>query len=119
MNNTLDLGKISIAIPQDCPDAARFKKIVTHAFNQNFASADFAERCQAAFQQSLIVPQPFAAVAEASYHYRRALLALSPDAQAWGAFEDDVNRAFADFEDDGETKDPAIPGWMPDWIKLA
>ena len=118
MAYTVDLDTILLTTPWDCPDPDTFETVVKRQFSKQFADAEHAARCQTAWKQTLITPHFFAGNAEASHHYHLALLALSPDAQAWWAFEEAVNREFDDREGDGTPKQPAIPGWLPDWVHL-
>ncbi len=118
MTTTFDLAGVTFAVPADCPDPVRFEAIVRKIFGRHYPEASRAAEGRAAYRQTMLVPLPFSANPEATDHYRLASLALSQPAQAWVAFGEAVNREFADFEDDGDRKDPAIPGWSPDWISL-
>ena len=104
--------------PADCPDPERFKAVVQQVFARHFSDDSHAAQCLTAWLQAQQVPQPFRANPDAASHYRQASMALSRAAQTWAAFEADANREFADYEDDGDRKDAAIPGWSPDWIAL-
>ena len=119
MTNTIDLGFTTIDIPQDCPKPWAFEDIVKGLLYAKFPEVKDAAKCKRAWEHTKIIPEPFASNLTAAGHYSSALLALSPYAQAWIAFQEQVNRAFSDQEDDGDRKEPAIPGWTPEgWIKF-
>ena len=118
MTTTFDLAAVTFTVPADCPDPVRFEAIVRKIFARHFPEAIQAAECRSAYRQTMHVPLPFSANPEAASHYRQASLALSQPAQTWGTFEEAVNREFADFEDDGDRKEPAIPGWSPGWVSL-
>lgn len=118
MTTTFDLAAITFTVPADCPDPVQFQAIVREIFERHFSETSRAAESRTAYRQTMQVPLPFSANPEAAAHYRQASLALSQPAQTWVAFGEAVNREFRDYEDDGDRKEPAIPGWSPDWISL-
>ena len=118
MIDTVEIASIALTIPDDCPDKVRFVAILRKSLETHFPDGGNAVECRMAWRQVQLVPPPFDANPDAACHYTRAALALSRPAQHWEAFEAAVNREVADFEDDGGRKEPAIPGWSPDWISF-
>lgn len=119
MTDVIQLGTLAILIPAGCPDPATFETVIKKTLLKHFGEAELAVKCKDAWLQTQIVPQPFLANDTAADHYCEALIALSPQAQAWIAFEEDVNDQFNDYDEDGSDQTPAIPGWAPNWINLA
>lgn len=117
--NTIQLGPVTIAIPESCPQPDIFKAVFAKVMTHRFGLADAAADAASQWKNIRVVPQPFAANGEAARHYREACLALNPKAKAWDNFADELFRAFLDFDEDGSDQTPPIPGWSPDWVDLA
>lgn len=119
---TLNIGRLSVEIPADCPDRSVFENVTRDQLQWTFGGdpgrAAFAK---SEYDRCMEVPEPFVKNADAASHYQSAQLAMSPAGQQWQMFKDSLQARFLDrHPDDGSAQEPAIPGWQPPWeIRMA
>ena len=118
-STVIEFGSTTITVPESCPQPDLFKALFLKIMAARFGSQEKAAKALAQWKSVRIVPQPFAGHPEAEQFYRRARLALDPEAQAWEQFEDALFSACLAYDEDGRAQTPAIPGWSPDWTDLA
>jgi hypothetical protein len=118
----LNIGRLSIEIPADCPDRPVFESVVRDELQSRFGDdAGRAALAKSEFDRCMEVPKPFVQNADAASHYQSAQLALSPPAHKWQMFKDGLRARFLEHHpDDGSAQEPEIPGWQPPWeIRIA
>jgi hypothetical protein len=118
---TLNIGRLSVKIPADCPDRSVFENVVRDELQSTFGGdAARAAFAKSEFDRCMEVPQRFIGNPDGANEYRRAQLAKSPGGQEWWAFKDGLQDRFCDYRrDDGSIHEPAILGWQPGEIRIA
>lgn len=114
---TLNIGRLAVEIPADCPDRSVFEAVVKDQLQWTFGGdAGRAAFAKSEYDRCMEVPEPFAQNAAAASHYQSAQLAMSPAGQRWQIFKNSLQAHFLErHPDDGTAQDPAIPGWEPRW----
>ena len=118
---TLNIGRLSVKIPADCPDRSVFENVVRDELQSTFGGdAARAAFAKSEFDRCMEVPEPFIRNPHAADYYRHAQLEMSPAGQQWHAFKDNLQGRFLDYRrDDGTVHEPAIRGWEPGEIRIA
>jgi hypothetical protein len=99
MDNTapLNIGRLSVEIPADCPDRSVFENVVRYELESKFGGdAGRAAFAKSEFDRCMDVPEPFVRNVDAADHYRDAQLAMSPAGQQWQMFKDSLQAHFLD-----------------------
>lgn len=101
----------SCTMPPGCPDPETFKRVTKQLVRERFGSEEKAVAALRAYEGVLDTKGQFAGYPKAVQRYQEARVLASPAAQEWKDFLEDHHSAFADYDEDGRDKDPAIPGW--------
>jgi hypothetical protein len=112
---TLNIGRLSVEIPADCPDRSVFENVVRDELQSTFGGdAGRAAFAKSEFDRCMDVPEPFVQNTDATDYYQLAQMAMPPAGQQWQMFKDKLQAHFLDrHPDDGTAQEPAIPGWQP------
>jgi hypothetical protein len=114
----INIGRLAIEIPADCPNRSVFESVVREEFEDCFGNDSArAAYCKSEYDRCQQVPPEFAVNRTAASRYQSAQMALSPAAEKWRRFVSATEDHFSDQADDGDFQEPAIPGWSLSQLK--